>query len=589
MRVAWRSASRFAPKIPTFAVVAIPGEVRIEAPPLPKPAPGKPDQADKPAYDLPGVLALPATARTPLDLAFGAGKTRLLVPLHQPGSKLAGFVDVRVFDAGALTLEAQVVAKTACGERNLGETIRREIVVAPGAPEIVVQDPFDIDVPKRIVISNSGRYRLHVFAGRYRVFELATGAKLVDRAGHSPNFSPTSRFLVADIGDADGRELEVIDLVSQQVIDTASGPFAGWTSGDAFFIDATSQYGGLSVRPTLISRPVAATSGDDPQDKPGDGLGLAAPGSCHACSSWSDSPMTLDLDNGIVVFPDTFGGGSGEVFELASGFKGCCAIAAGATPAPASKDTDAKVRQFVSETYEVRPIEWKPGWNVRDGLAFSHIYDPLAEPDRGLSDQEWYKAAIPLRDRLILHRTLEAQAQSASTRIAGLAEGVVLRGDWRQSTRRARATTEASVREGLLTELSRFGVNAAPPQTREAIPFSNSPAGEDAKTRYQSENKKLEAEIEKRSKALERRLLADVPGLKPHLGQRKVGELPAFPYDGDLTQGKIILADQMEGLWRWQVPAIPCGCCSSSPSKAAAPSARGPSSCSRARRKFRVG
>ena len=34
--------------------------------------------------------------------------------------------------------------------------------------------------------------------------------------------------------------------------------------------------------------------------------------------------MTLDLDNGIVVFPDTFGGGVGEVFELASGFKACC-------------------------------------------------------------------------------------------------------------------------------------------------------------------------------------------------------------------------------------------------------------------------
>jgi phosphoglycerate dehydrogenase-like enzyme len=26
--------------------------------------------------------------------------------------------------------------------------------------------------------------------------------------------------------------------------------------------------------------------------------------------------MTLDLDNGIVAFPDTFGGGIGEVYEL---------------------------------------------------------------------------------------------------------------------------------------------------------------------------------------------------------------------------------------------------------------------------------
>jgi len=73
-----------------------------------------------------------------------------------------------------------------------------------------------------------------VFDRRYRVCELATGAKLVDRAGHSPNFSPTSRFLVADIGDADGRDLEVIDLVSQQVIHVAAGPFVGWANGDTF-------------------------------------------------------------------------------------------------------------------------------------------------------------------------------------------------------------------------------------------------------------------------------------------------------------------------------------------------------------------
>ena len=243
--------------------VAIPGEVRVEAPPLPKPAKdSKPDQADTPRPTCRASWLFRAAARAPLDIAFGAGKTRLLVPLYQPGSKLAGSVDVRVFDAGALALETAVVAKTACGERSLSEIVRRQINVAPGAPEIVVQDPFDIDVPKRIVISNSGRYRLHVFEGRYRVFELATGAKLVDRAGHSPNFSPTSRFVVADIGDADGRDLEVIDLVSQQVIHTAAGPFVGWANGDALLVDGTSQYGGLSVRSSLISRPVA-TSGDD--------------------------------------------------------------------------------------------------------------------------------------------------------------------------------------------------------------------------------------------------------------------------------------------------------------------------------------
>ena len=213
--------------------------------------------------------------------------------------------------------------------------------------------------------------------------------------------------------------------------------------------------------------------------------------------------MTLDLDNGIVVFPDTFGGGGGEVFELASGFKGCCAGGGTAAPGTAGTQDDAKLRQFVAATYEVRPIEWKRGWNVRDGLAFSHIYDPLAKPETGLADQAWYKAALPLR-QLLTRIARSRRKRNRSTRIAGLAEGVVLRGDWRQSTRRARTTARLPHAKGCSTELSRFGVDAAPPLAREAIPFSNSPASEDARGRYDAENKKLEAEIEKRSKSLER-------------------------------------------------------------------------------------
>lgn len=548
VRFTWRAASRFPAKTAAFIMMAIPGEVRVEAPPLPKQGPNADAKAD-----LPGVLALPQGARGPLDITFGAGKTRLLVPLHQPRAKLAGSVDVRVFDAGALALDAAVVAKTACGERSLGTAVKREVTVAPGTPEIVVQDPFDIDVPKRIIISNSGRYRLHVFEGRYRVFELATGAKLVDRAGHNPNFSPTSRFVVADIGDADGRDLEVIDLVSQQVIYTAAGPFVGWANGDALLVDGAFRMGSLTVRPTLISRPPAP--GDDAQDKPGDGLGLGAPGSCNACSSWTDSPMTLDLDNGIVAFPDTFGGGAGEVYELASGFKACCELGNAASATPSGGATDVRLKQLVAATYEVQPVEWKPGWNVRDGLAFSHIYDPLAERDRSFGDQEWYKAAIPLREQLVLHRALNQQAQSA--RIAGLSEGVVLRGDWRQSSRRARSANEASPRAAMLTELANFGVATVPPTSREAIAFASSPGNEETKGRYETEDKKREADITQRAKALERRLLADVPALKPHFAQRKAGVLPAFPYEGDLGQGKIFLADHLQGLWRWSVEGNP--------------------------------
>ena len=548
MRVTWRAGSRFPAKMPAFAVVAIPGEVRVETPALPVQG----DTSDPPP-DLPGMLVLPPGAQGPLGIAFGAGKTRLLIPLHQHGNKPAGAVDVRVFEAGALALEADVIARTGCGERSLGRPFERNLTVAPGTAEIVVQDPFDIDVPQRILISNSGRYRLHEFKGSYRVFELATGAKLVDRAGHNPNFSPTSRFVVADVGDPDGRDFEVIDLVSQQVIHTVAGPFVGWANGDTFLIDGAFRAGSLTVRPSLITRPVPRA--DNPLEQVGDRLGLSAPGSCNACSSWTDSPMTLDLDNGIVVFPDTFSGGTGDVYELASGFKACCAPAGDDAIGKPAEGAEAKLRQFVSSAYGARPIEWKAGWNVRGGLAFSHLFDPLAKPDPRMADQNWYQAAIPMRGQLVQHRALDNQVQPA--RIAGLTEGVVLRGDWRQRNPRPRSTDAASARKSLLEELGRFGVLTAPPATRETIAFSNSQGSEDTKGRYDKENRQLEQMIERRTRAVEQRLVADVPAVKPHLTKYKQGELQAFPYDGDLTAGKLLLTHHMEGLWRWQPEGNP--------------------------------
>ena len=38
VHVAWRAASRFPPKTPVFMAVSVPGEIRVEAPPLPNPA-----------------------------------------------------------------------------------------------------------------------------------------------------------------------------------------------------------------------------------------------------------------------------------------------------------------------------------------------------------------------------------------------------------------------------------------------------------------------------------------------------------------------------------------------------------------------
>ena len=586
VHVAWRAASRFPPKTPVFVAVAIPGEVRIEAPPLPKPGTTNRTRPTTAAPDLPGFLALPAAARAPLDLAFGAGRTLLLVPLYQPGSKLAGSADVRVFAAGALAVEAVVVAKTACGERSLGETVHREIEVAPGAPEIVVQDPFDIDVPKRIVISNSGRYRLHVFEGRYRVFEIATGAKLVDRAGHNPNFSPTSRFVVADIGDADGRDLEVIDLVSQQAIYTAAGPFVGWVNGDALLVDGTSQYGGLSVRPALISR-LAVTSGDNPQDKPDDGLGLGAPGSCHACTSWTRPPMTLDWTTASSCSPTRSAVASARSTSWPPASRPAAPPQRGSgLPGPSGKDTDAKLKQFVAATYEVRPVEWKPGWNVRDGLAFSHIYDPLAKPDASLADQEWYKAAIPLRGQL----KLASHAGSASP-IALDAHRRPRRG--RRAARRLapERAARAHDRRGVRARGAAHGAQPLRGGRGPAAGARGDPVLQLAGERGRQgalRNREQEARGRDRASAARRSSGGCSPTFRRSSrisGSARRGSCRPFPMTAISPRARSSCPTSWRGSGAGRWTAIPSGSCSCSPSRAAAPSARGRSSCSKARRK----
>ncbi|MGB0085869.1 MAG: hypothetical protein WBP94_10915 [Rhodomicrobiaceae bacterium] len=197
-----------------------------------------------------------------------------------------------------------------------------------------MQDPYDIEVPKRAVVSNSGRYLAQAFDGRYRVFDIATGTKLVDRAGYNPNFSPTSRFIVADIGDADGIDFEVIDLVSREIVAKPTGPFVGWLYGDAFLIDGQSEFGRVGLRPTLISRGGVGPEGwwgaTDVWRREGgadhdDALSIWASSGCHVCASWEATDVAIDLHAGYVLLsPESENDEAGRVYELATGYKGCC-------------------------------------------------------------------------------------------------------------------------------------------------------------------------------------------------------------------------------------------------------------------------
>ena len=89
------------------------------------------------------------------------------------------------------------------------------------------------------MLSSDGRYLLQTFDSYYRVFDVASGAKLADRPGRDPNFSPTGRFVAANTGA--GEIYEIIDLLSRQPAAAVSGLLIAWTEDDAYVIAASAQ------------------------------------------------------------------------------------------------------------------------------------------------------------------------------------------------------------------------------------------------------------------------------------------------------------------------------------------------------------
>ena len=273
-------------------------------------------------------------------------------------------------NAGDVTIKAAVVARSAaCGERIVSASFDRILKLTPGTPKIVVQDPYDIEQPKQVMISNNGRYRANIFEGRYKVYDIRSGAKLVDRAGADVNFSPTARFIVAKSGGAgsEGNEsFEIIELPSGEPVTYAGGPFIGWAEGDSYLIDARARYGRLIVRPTLLNGPTLKPTIDG-FDNPDDVLSFDHPGSCHACTSWADDYFLIDLDNGLLMFTGRDQWTRPAVFELGSGSRVCC-------------ETGDDVLARIAPAYGLLRTAVPHAFESRTPLQFSHIYDYEADP-----------------------------------------------------------------------------------------------------------------------------------------------------------------------------------------------------------------
>ena len=95
------------------------------------------------------------------------------------------------------------------GELIAGEE-KSSLSASAVALNIVIQNPYDLQSPEKTIVSNDGRYRLHVFVERFRVFDAETGLLVVEAQGRQPNFSPTGRFLAAYQGGRDSRILGLL-------------------------------------------------------------------------------------------------------------------------------------------------------------------------------------------------------------------------------------------------------------------------------------------------------------------------------------------------------------------------------------------
>ena len=369
----------------------------------------------------PGFVALPARSRAPFDIKHGAGRTRVVIPITGTDAPRIGKLAVRPYAAGPLEIEWSVVAVQRDCETKGALAVSTQAIaksgpytVAAGSPRIVVQD-FVTPDPRQELASSDGaqrllevevsadsRYRLDIFERRYRVFDRSTGAKLAERSGVKPRFSPDGRFVVASVGDADLRyptNFEVVDLVAGNVVARVGGPIVGWSNGDALLLDGGRAYQALRLVNTLI----------DPVDnKEGNVASWLTyfPG-CGTCDAWTGSNIRIDWDQMAVLRAD-----SGEARAM-----GIALLAEGRKVETSSFGDEEAVplHNTLRQIYGQPNVTLAKGWAGTVPLKITHPgrgYDGYTDDDTSLTPEEKGRAS---------------QTQFLAPRRLALSEGRVLR------------------------------------------------------------------------------------------------------------------------------------------------------------------
>lgn len=193
-----------------------------------------------------GFYPLPGGTPGPLGIDFASKWMRAIVPLHTPDAQSRGKFGIKPYREGKFGLSWTVIAKSSCGEKQLRDVGTYRVIAEARKPRIVVQDLYDYSRPSAVIHSLNDRHELRVFDGYFQVFDRRSGAKLIDRRGYCPDFSPTGRFVAALAGRSDGAcefytagenkpKFEIIDVVTGDIVASPNPP-ALWAHGDAFMM-----------------------------------------------------------------------------------------------------------------------------------------------------------------------------------------------------------------------------------------------------------------------------------------------------------------------------------------------------------------
>lgn len=347
IKVRWAAAQMRSPRVPTYLVISAPSASRVS---------GK------------GFLTLGPDAIGPDKIAHRKSTVRAFVPLHRPAHG-KGEIAIKTYFAGLSQYSWAVVSGGPCGQ-NVYQEKTASLTASPGAPVLVMQEAFAADRPLKRYRSRDNKNDLLVFAGHYEVRSVATGAKIAERAGLDPNFSPTGRFVVAR--NASDRSLDVVDTASGTLVADFLPDALVWSRNDSFVLNGVDRWGQLAFRQMF-------------SDSHGAGGGNL---SCHGCSGL-ESSVILDLEHGYFAAHGAF---SGYATDLYSGNE---------WSTPEKQDREDLVRtnltRHIQQTYNPELRQFAKRWDLGEPPALTEKPHPRNETVKAF--QQFYVAPREVQDQ----------------------------------------------------------------------------------------------------------------------------------------------------------------------------------------------